>query len=200
MKALIIGASGTIGKAVAKSLDSKHDVIRAGFRDGEYTVDLGSKDSIEKLFNSTGKLDAIICTAGVANFAPFNDLDDVAYDLALANKLMGQINLVRIGQNHLNDNGSITLTSGILSREPMQGSVVISTVNGALESFTKAVALVLVRGLRVNTVSPVFVKETMVMMGMDPAPGLSAIDTAKAYQIALESKKNGEVLDALDYV
>ena len=200
MKIIIIGATGTIGKAVAERLSNKHDIIKVGHRDGEFQVDLGSKSSIESLFSNIGRFDAVICTAGAAGFAPFSKLDDTAYELALSNKLMGQINLVRVGQDHINDGGSFTLTAGILSREPMPGSVVISLANGALESFSKAAALELDRGLRVNTVSPVFVKETMEMMGMDSTAGLSAADTAKAYEVALEGEYNGVTLDAPDYV
>ena len=200
MKILVVGATGTIGAAVTERLSRNHQVVSAGHRDGDYRVDLGAKESIEALFNSVGQVDAIISTAGVANFAPFDDLDDAAFDLALSNKLMGQINLVRVGKDHLADDGSITLTAGILARQPIPGSVAISMANGALESFAKAVAMELDRGLRVNVVSPAFVKETMELMGMDPAPGLSAADTAKAYQAAVEGTMSGETLDAPDYL
>jgi NAD(P)-dependent dehydrogenase (short-subunit alcohol dehydrogenase family) len=200
MKILLVGATGLIGQAVAERLSKKHEIIRVGYRDGEYQVDLGSKESIKKLFSNIAKdkgaIDAVVCTAGAAGFAPFNELDDDAYELALNNKLMGQVNLVRFGKSLVSDGGSFTLTSGILSREPMHGSVVISMANAALESFSKAVALETGESLRVNTVSPVFVKETMQMMGMDSALGLSAADTAKAYQAAVEGEFNGATLDA----
>ena len=199
MRVLIIGATGTIGKAVSQQLSAKHDVIAAGYSDGDYKVDLGKPESITELFKAVGKVDAVISTAGAAGFAPFSELKDSDYDLALSNKLMGQVNLVRLGQDYVNDGGSFTLTSGILSREPMQGSVVISMANGALESFSKAAALELPRGMRVNTVSPIFVKETMEMMGMDPSSGLSAADTAKAYVASVEGEHNGATLDAPDY-
>jgi len=200
MKILVVGATGTIGAAVAERLSADHQVIRAGYRDGDHKVDLGSKASIEALFNSTGPVDAIVSTAGVANFAPLNDLDDAAFDLALTNKLMGQINLVRVGKDHLTDNGSVTLTAGILARQPIPGSVAISMANGALESFAKAAAMELDRGLRVNVVSPAFVKETMELMGMDPTPGISAADTAKAYQAAVEGTMSGATLDTPDFL
>ncbi|NKB22664.1 MAG: short chain dehydrogenase [Alphaproteobacteria bacterium] len=199
MKILLVGASGIIGKAVADRLSVIHEVISVGYRGGDFQVNLGSKPSIEELFKAVGTLDAVVCTAGAADFAPFSDLDDAAYDLALSNKLMGQINLVRVGQNYVSDGGSFTLTAGILSREPMAGSVVISMANGALESFARAASLELERGLRVNTVSPIFVKETMKMMGMDPTLGLSAADTARAYQAAVEGDFNGDTLDTPDF-
>lgn len=199
MKILIVGATGLIGGAVADALSANHEIIKAGYSDGDVKVDLGSKASIEAMFDTVGTADAVISTAGLAGFAPFNDLDDAAYDLALNNKLMGQINLVRVGQKHISEGGSFTLTAGILSRQPMVGSVVISVANGALESFAKAAALELDRDLRVNTVSPIFVKETMEKMGMDSSTGLSAADTAKAYVAAIEGTMNGETLDAPDY-
>ena len=160
---------------------------------------LGSAESIAGLFASVGKVDAVISTAGAAGFAPFEQLDDAAFDLALSNKLMGQVNLVRLGKDYITERGSITLTAGILSRHPIPGSVAVSMANGALESFARAAAVELGKDLRINVVSPAFVKETMEMMGMDPAPGLSAADTAKAYQQAVEGNHQGATLDAPDY-
>ncbi|WP_286267137.1 short chain dehydrogenase [Thalassotalea atypica] len=199
MKILLIGASGTIGQAVAKALSNEHQVIAANYSGGDVNVDLGNKTSIQAMLDNVGKVDAIVSTAGLANFAPLAELSDADYELALANKLMGQVNLLRLGQNYLNDNGSVTFTSGILSREPMQGSAVIAMANGALESYVKAAALEL-DNVRINTVSPIFVKETMAMMGMDTEGGLSADDTAKAYVAAVTGSMTGETLDAPEYV
>ena len=199
MKILLIGASGTIGKTVTKRLANDHEVIAAGYSDGDVTVDLGSTVSIQKMFEQVGQIDAVISTAGVANFGAFDQLPDDEYLLALSNKLMGQVNLVRLGRGYINDGGSITLTSGVLSREPMQGSVVVSMVNGALESFVKAAALE-VDTFRLNVVSPIFVKETMAMMGMDNEGGLSADDTAKAYVAAVTGSMHGITLDSPAYV
>jgi NAD(P)-dependent dehydrogenase (short-subunit alcohol dehydrogenase family) len=199
MKIMIIGATGTIGTAVSNILEDGNDIVRVGYSDGDFRVDLGSKVSIAALFDAVGPVDAVISTAGLADFGPLASLDDAAFDLALSNKLMGQINLIRIGVDKLNKNGSITLTSGILARQPMPGSSVISMANGALDAFVKAAALEVSNGVRVNTVAPAFVKETMEMMGMDPTTGLSAADTAKAYKQAVEGDANGMTLDAPEY-
>lgn len=199
MKIMIIGATGTIGTAVSNILADGNDIVRVGYNGGDYKVDLGSKMSIVALYDDVGSVDAVISTAGLADFGPLSSLDDAAFDLALSNKLMGQINLIRIGADKLNKNGSITLTSGILARQPMPGSSVISMANGALDAFVKAAALEVSNGVRVNTVAPAFVKETMEMMGMDPTSGLSAADTAKAYKRAVQGDANGMTLDAPDY-
>ncbi|MBB1404670.1 short chain dehydrogenase [Pseudoalteromonas sp. SG44-5] len=199
MKILLIGASGTIGKAVTKRLAINDEIIAAGYSNADVIVDLGSAESIKKMFEQVGQVDAVISTAGVANFGSFDQLSDDEYQLALNNKLMGQVNLVRLGRAYISNGGSITLTSGVLSREPMIGSTAVSMVNGALESFVKAASLE-IDSFRLNVVSPIFVKETMAMMGMDTEGGLSADDTAKAYIAAVTGSMHGATLDAPDHV
>lgn len=200
MKIMIIGATGTIGSAVAALLGQSHDVIRVGNTRGDFRVDLSSKESIGALFDAVGPVDAVVNTAGVANFGPFAQLSDADFRLALDNKLMGQVNLVRLAHDRVTDGGSITLTSGVLAQQPMAGSVAISMVNGALESFVKAAALEIGDRIRLNAVSPVFVKETMEMMGMDGAHGLPAADTAKAYKAGIDGDGTGETLDVRSFV
>ena len=201
MKILVIGATGTIGKNVVASLQEiGHEVISAGHKGGDVKVDLGSKESIVEMFKQIGQVDAVIGTAGVANFAALSDLSDADFELALNNKLMGQVNLVRLGCEYVSDGGRIVLTSGMLAHEPIPGSAAISMVNGALESFAKAAALELGTKILVNVVSPVFVKETMEMMGMDSTHGLSAADTAKAYLASIQTKESGTTLDVRAYV
>lgn len=116
MKILLIGATGTIGKAVAERLSPLHDVLRVGHRGGELQVDLGSKTSIRALFEAVGQVDAVVSAAGDAGFGPFAQLSDADFEHALANKLMGQVNLVRIGRDYISDRGSFTLTAGIMAR------------------------------------------------------------------------------------
>ena len=195
MKVLVIGGTGTIGKAVVERLQQLHNVVTVGYRDGDYQVDIASKESIQGLFNEVGQVDAIICTTGLANFRAFNELTDEDYTLALHNKLMGQVNVVRLGQRYVNPGGAITITIGVLAREPIPGSTVISLANGALEGFIRAAALEL-QGIRVNAVSPPFVKETMEKLGMDSSAGMPVANVAQTYKAVLEGKFPGEIVDA----
>ncbi|MFC5586136.1 short chain dehydrogenase [Nitratireductor kimnyeongensis] len=199
MKILLIGATGTIGKAIATELKD-HDVLAVGNSSGDYQVDLNDNVSIEALFDKTGKVDAVISTAGSIVFAPVKDLTEAQYNEAVAGKLTNHLNLFRIAQNYITEGGSFTLTSGDLAQNPMPGGAAVSMVNGALDSFAKAAALETGKALRVNTVSPHFVKETMEMMGMDSTSGISAADTAKAYRHAVESTESGQIFDVPNYV
>ena len=112
MKLLIIGGNGTIGKKVASHFTQKHEIIIAGRNSGDVTVDITDATSIEAMFNTVGKLDAVLCIAGEAKWAPFDALTEDDFYIGLKSKLMGQVNTVRIGQEYLNSGGSFTLTTG----------------------------------------------------------------------------------------
>ena len=130
--------------------------------------------------------------------AKFASLDDLTYDdyfIGLKNKLMGQANLVRIGRPFVTNHGSFTLTSGVLSREPMKGSCAISMANAGLEGFVRAAAIDLPRSLRVNVVSPPWVTETLIARGMDPSIGLPAETVAQCYLASVEGTMTGQVID-----
>jgi NAD(P)-dependent dehydrogenase (short-subunit alcohol dehydrogenase family) len=197
MKIIVIGATGTIGRAVVQAIGGRHEVIPVSFSRAAIKVDIADKSSIAKMFESTGPVDALICAAGLAKFGPMATLTDADFALGLNNKLMGQVNLVRAGMDHIRDNGSITLTSGILSRSPMKGSTAISLVNSALEGFGRAAALEAPRGIRINVVSPNWVVDTLKAFNMDPSIGTPVEVVAQAYVRAAEGVMNGEVIDAI---
>jgi len=196
VRILVIGATGTIGSAVVETLHARHEVIPVGHRTGKLTVDLASPESICAMFSAAGRIDAVVSCAGRGAFKPLAQLNDADFAMSLANKLMGQVNLVRLGGPSVGDEGSFTLTSGIFSRQPAPGGSALAMVNGSLESFARAAALELPRGLRINVVSPPWVSETMIAMGRDPAGGLPAAVVARSYLRAVEGTMNGETIDA----
>lgn len=200
MRVILIGGSGTIGRAVAAALRPDHEVIVAARSSGDLVVDISVPESIEALFRQAGSFDAVVSTAGSARFGPLDDLDDDDYLFSFRNKLMGQVNLVRIGRSYINDNGSFTLTSGLLAREPMPGSSAVSLVNAGLEGFVRAAQLELERGVRLNVVSPVWVQETLLAMGRKTAEGMPAALVARAYLASVTGSMRGAVLDVNDYV
>jgi NAD(P)-dependent dehydrogenase (short-subunit alcohol dehydrogenase family) len=199
MRIIVVGATGTIGKSVVKLLANEHEVVRVASKSGEFRVDMSQKESIENLFREIGSFDALVCAAGVARFGPMSELSDDDFQLGLCGKLMGQVNLVRVGANYIKDNGSFTLTSGILSQQPMPGSASISMVNAGIEGFVRAAALELQRGVRINAVSPPWGKETLEAMGMDSSNGMPAERVAKAYRASVEGTRSGNVINARDF-
>jgi NAD(P)-dependent dehydrogenase (short-subunit alcohol dehydrogenase family) len=194
-KIVVFGATGTIGKAVVAALSPRCEVLQVGNRQGQYKADLADTDSIRNVFKTIGKVDGIVSTAGAAKFGPLEKLSDEDFRFSLANKLMGQVNLARIGIDYLNDKGSITLTSGILSHKPMVGSAVISLVNAGLEGFARAAALETPRGIRINIVSPPWVTETLKALNMDLSLGKPAVEVAKGYVKSIEEQQSGDVIE-----
>jgi NAD(P)-dependent dehydrogenase (short-subunit alcohol dehydrogenase family) len=159
-----------------------------------------SQASIAALFEKISGVDAVVSCAGDARFKPLADLADDDFDFSIRNKLMGQVNLARAALRHLKEGGSITLTSGVLSHKPMPGSGAVSLVNGGLEAFGRAAALEAPRGIRVNVVSPGWVRETLEHLKMDPSWGLPARDVAKAYVAAVEGSHKGETIDPATFL
>ncbi len=195
MKIVVIGATGTIGTAVADALAPRHEVVRASRR-GPVKADIEDPASLARLFEAVKDVDAVVCCAGTAAFKPLDQLAEADFQLGLRSKLMGQVHVVLTAMRHVKDGGSITLTSGVLAREPMPGGAAISLVNAALEGFVTGAAIELPRGLRVNVVSPPWISETLAALKMDPRGGIPAAACAKAYVAAVEGKDRGRTIDA----
>jgi len=159
MKILIIGGNGTIGKTVTQRFAAAHEVIVAGRSSGDVMVDIASSQSIQDMFESISQVDAIVNIAGDAKWDTFDKLSEEDFYIGIRSKMMGQVNLVRLGKAFLNDGGSITLTTGILADEPVDMTTSAAMVNGAIQSFTKAVALELERNIRINVVSADLVED-----------------------------------------
>lgn len=160
MKILIIGGNGTIGNKVSKHFAQKHEVVIGGRNSGDVTVDMADSKSIKAMFETIGKVDAVVCTAGEAKWAEFDSLTEDDFYIGLKSKLMGQVNLVRIGKDYLNPGGSFTLSTGILADHPVKLTTSAAMVNGGIHSFVKAVALEL-ENARINVVSSGLVEDAV---------------------------------------
>ncbi len=160
MKILIIGATGTIGKHVTAALQKDHEVIKAGSKSGDIQVDISSLESIENFYKQCGKFDALLCASGDGQFGPLASMKDADFRVGVNSKLMGQVNLVLIGQHYINSKGSFTLTSGALAEDPIIMGVNLSTMNGAINGFVKGAAIELENGVRINAVGPDIVEES----------------------------------------
>lgn len=197
MKIVIVGASGTVGRAVVAELDQngQHELIRVGHRQGDVLVDLTDEASVDALFSRTGKVDAIIATTGNVFFGPLNEMTAEDFTLGLQDKLLGQVRLALKGQHFLNDGGSITLTSGIIADVPIAQGVNATTVNAALAGFVKAAACELPRGIRINLVSPTLLTESEAAYGPF-FPGFESVPAARvalAFRRSVEGVQSGQV-------
>ncbi|MGM0920532.1 MAG: short chain dehydrogenase [Bacillota bacterium] len=194
MRLLLVGASGTIGNAIVKEFGKDHEIIRAGRNDADVEVDFTSPESIKKMYEAAGKVDAVISAAGRAQFAPLEELTPELNETGIMSKLKGQINLVLLGIPFINDGGSFTLTSGVMMDDPILKGASAAMANGGIQAFVRASAIEMPRGIRINNVSPNVLIESMdkyadFFQGFKAVP---AADVALAYKKSVLGAQTGQ--------
>lgn len=196
MKILLVGGNGTIGKKVAAHLNEKHEVVIAGRKNADVQVDIRDKESILRMFEQVPLIDAVVCTAGEAKWDNFNDLTEEDFYIGIRSKMMGQVNLVRIGKDFINSGGSFTLTTGILGEDPVARTTSAALVNGALHSFVKAASLEIDNDIRINVVAPGLVEDAYEKYKTF-FPGFNAVPMNKVingYVRSVEGRIRGQVI------
>lgn len=190
MKVLVIGATGTLGSAVADALEgASHQVVKAS-RSGPVRVDLEDPATLDGLFDQVPDLDAVVCCAASGPLVDLAAVTDAEFAAGVQGKLLGQVALARRALRRLRDGGSVTLTGGTFAA-PLAGGSLGALVNAGLEGFVTNAAAELPRGLRINLVSPGWVAETLESLGMDPADGTPAAEVARAYVDAVAGTAQG---------
>ncbi|WP_116789889.1 short chain dehydrogenase [Flavobacterium psychrotrophum] len=154
MKIIIVGASGTMGQYLVQQLKNDHEIITAGSRSGDILVDITDVQSIENLYRQAGSFDALVSTAGPTYVGSWHSLNDEQFRVGVNGKMMGQINLVLIGQHHINPKGSFTLITGALTHTPQRNFANASAANGAVEGFVRGAAIELENNIRINAIAP----------------------------------------------
>ncbi len=195
-KVLVVGASGTLGKYVSDELSKKHDIIRASRFSGDINIDITNKESIKSAFKKLGNLDAVVCAAGETFWGDFNQITEDDFYKGIKSKMMGQINLVLIGKDYINENGSFTLTTGILCENPVQGSVNSTTVNNAIHGFVLSASRELKNGVRINAVCPGLVEVSVEQLGhlfsgFKPVPMYRVV---QGYLKSVDGTTSGQVI------
>ena len=160
MKIVIVGATGTMGTYLTNAFGQEHEILKVGSKSGDYQVDITSVDSIKDFYGQIGSFDALISLAGPTYVGPWDSLTDETFRQGVNGKLMGQVNLVLIGQHFINPKGSFTLITGGLTYEPQLHFVNASAANGAIEAFVRAAAIELPKDIRINAVSPTVIENS----------------------------------------
>lgn len=194
MTIVIIGASGTLGRAVVRELRSDHDIIAADRSSERHPVDICDDASVQALFAGLGKIDGIICAAGETHIGPLKDMTAEQFNKGLQNKLLGQVRLSLIGQHYLKPGGSITLTTGIITDEPLRDCANVTSVDAAIEGFVRAAAME-AREWRINAVSPTVLTESLEIYA-PYCPGFESVPAeraALAYRRSVDGIQTGRV-------
>jgi NAD(P)-dependent dehydrogenase (short-subunit alcohol dehydrogenase family) len=196
MRILIVGAAGTLGRAVHQLLaDRGHDIIAVGRNSGDVRADIADEQQLARLWDQVGQVDAVVCASGEVTYAPLTELSSADFGSAWAQKALAQINLVRTGLDHVAARGSFTLISGIPSREPVVSSAAAATANGAVEAFVRAAAIE-IAPRRINVISPSVFTESLDAYS-DFFPGFAPVDladVARGFRKSVEGAATGQVI------
>lgn len=168
-RVVVIGGSTGVGYAVAEAAlaegasvvvgSSQADKVAAAVKQlgGQATglvVDARDEASVETFFERVGRFDHMAFTAGdwgMSFFAPVRDLDIAAQQAGLAVRFWGALLAVKYGCRTIAQDGSITLTGGMLAHRPLKGAPVVTAVAGAIEHLTVGLSLD-IAPVRVNAV------------------------------------------------
>ena len=121
-------------------------------------VDMRDSASVEEWAEGLPNIDHLVISASSAAHGAFAELDEGAVRTMFDAKFFGPYRIAKAALNKLNDQGSITFFSGVLSRRPGVNCTGLGAVNGAIESLCYGLALELGPRLRVNCVSPGMVR------------------------------------------
>lgn len=200
MKIVIVGGTGTIGKRVTEFLKEGNEIITVGKRTGDYQMDITDPKSIRDVFQKIGKFDALVSAAGDVAFAPLAELSLDHWETGIRSKFLGQVNLVQIGKEFINDGGSFTLTSGILSQTFIAAGTSATAINRAVEGFAQAAAAEIGRGIRINVVSPDMLEDSKAAYGafFPGHYGVAGCRVAQAYIKSVKGIETGKIYKAVN--
>ena len=215
--ALVTGASGGIGAAVARSLAEQGVRLGLASRSGG---DLGIDGSIaapcdvrdpaavgafvEQIVARFGRLDIVIANAGVGAYGPFLELDPGSLEEMLDTNVKGIIYTIRAALPHLleSDRADIVTVASEAGRRGLPFEAVYSASKFAQVGFTRALDHELrPQGVRCTNVCPGGVA-TGFAMGRGRTPDMpelagmmSADDVAEAVLFVLTRPRNHRILE-----
>lgn len=152
-----LAAAGGARVVIASSRQASVDKALTSLPDTAIgrTVDLTDENAVQGLFDELGSIDHLVYTAGEPlALMPITELDIDRARTFFQLRYFGALWAVHAAAPHLNEGGSVTLTTGTAADRPGPGWAVASSITGAVESLTRALAVELAPRIRVNAVSP----------------------------------------------
>jgi NAD(P)-dependent dehydrogenase (short-subunit alcohol dehydrogenase family) len=151
-------AGGSVVLVSSRAQSVANALAALGERAEGHTVDLTDEAAVQRLFGRLGTFDHLVYSAG--DSLQMGLLAETGMDAmrkAFNVRVFGAIAAIKHAVPHLRPGGSVVLTGGVASLRPQKGWTAAASVCGAMEAFTRALAVELAP-VRVNLVSPGFVR------------------------------------------
>ena len=198
--ALVTGASGGIGGAIARRLAADGAAVMLAFNSGSeqaerladelrtaggqaatMAADVSDPDAVIHLFRATdaafGGIDLVICNAGTYLQKPVADTSDAEFDRVFAINTRGTFLCLREAARRVRDGGRIVVTSSIATHVVWPGNAVYAGSKAATEQFVRVLSRELgARQITVNAVAPGATDTEMMPDAVrESAPGMTAL-------------------------
>jgi NAD(P)-dependent dehydrogenase (short-subunit alcohol dehydrogenase family) len=110
---------------------------------------------IQETIDAYGKIDVLFANAGVAFFAPADQIDEDHFDSQFDINIKGPAFLTKYAIPHLNDGGNIIFNTSIVHQKGFEGAAVYSATKGALRAYARVLTTELApRQIRINSIAP----------------------------------------------
>jgi len=126
-----------------------------------YAVDLSNEQNIRDFFNRAGRFDHLVYTAGEnIEMSMVADTDIEKGKDFFSIRFWGAFAAIKYGKDHINEGGSMTLMSGNFGQRPSKGYSLGAAICGAMDAFTRAMAVELAP-IRVNNIAAGVIKTNL---------------------------------------
>ncbi|MGH1516508.1 SDR family oxidoreductase [Chryseobacterium sp. JK1] len=175
-KIVVLGGSSGIGLATAKAaaregakviiVSSNPQRISAALEllpaeSSGFSVDLSKEENIKTFFEQVGNFDHLIYTAGEnISMDMIEEMDMEKAKNFFNIRFWGVLSAIKYGKANLNEGGSITLMSGSFGHRPSKGYSLGASICGAMDAFTRAMAVELAP-IRVNNIAAGVIKTNL---------------------------------------
>lgn len=137
-------------KETKEQLGDQFDVLQA---------DVSKVDELTAFFNAIGekygRIDVLFLNAGIAPFAPVDQVDEAFFDKVFNVNVKGVFFSVQKALPYLSEKASIILNTSVVNQMGMPQASIYSASKAAVRSLAQTISAELVgRGIRVNAVSP----------------------------------------------
>ena len=173
---LIVGATGALGSAIAKTLSlqgaelflagrdaSKLDLIASELDATAISIDLSKVDSFDAAIDKISALNGIVYAAGVAPLSPVKYMQEKHFSNCIQINTVSPLLLIRdlLRQKKIKAPASIVLISSLIASRGAAGYCAYAASKGALEASARCMALELASHKYVNCLSPGMIESQM---------------------------------------
>ena len=159
-KALVMGSSSGIGKAIAQSLINEgaevylcsrteekliacqKEIGAAGYEVCDLTKPNASRELIEKVLKKIGRLDILVTNTGGPQKADFLDVSDLQWNLDFQSLWMSPVEAIKavIPSMVENNHGRILMVTSIAALEPLPGLTTSNGLRAGLSGLAKSIS------------------------------------------------------------